>query len=161
MTIHSKPVAEAEVLLFTDHIMTVRASFREADGLSIIEARAPYGASPPMHVHRNQDEYFHILEGTMRFSVGGREVVAHAGQTVVAPKTIPHTFRVESPAGVRVLTITKGPDFETMVRETGVPTDMAEVAEAMQPSPEQIGALVAACARNNIEVVGPPLGPKA
>ena len=161
MTIHAKPAAAAEMILFTDHVMTMRASFRDADGLSIIEARAPYGASPPMHVHRNQDEYFHILEGSMRFSVGGRESIAHAGQTVVAPKGVPHSFRVESKPGVRVLTITKGPDFETLVREMGAATELTEVTEAMMPTPEQIGMLVAACARNNIEVVGPPLGPQA
>ncbi|WP_234818672.1 cupin domain-containing protein [Sinorhizobium fredii] len=48
----------------------------------------PYADSPPLHVHRREDEVFHILEGRMRFHIDGRERIAGAGETVIAPKEL-------------------------------------------------------------------------
>lgn len=41
-----------------------------ADGLSLIESLAAEGDSPPLHVHRTEDELFHVLEGELRLRVG-------------------------------------------------------------------------------------------
>ena len=43
------------------------------------------------------------------------------GETVLAPKGVPHSFRVESREGARCLTITSGGDLENMIREMGEP----------------------------------------
>jgi hypothetical protein len=118
----------------------------------------PHGDSPPLHIHRNEDEIFHIIEGKMRFQVGQDQIVVGAGETVVAPKGIPHTFRVESSEGVRCLTVTKGPDFEGLVRMAGIPVAVEELPPpAGAPTPEMIEALVRACQTNNIDIVGAPL----
>jgi mannose-6-phosphate isomerase-like protein (cupin superfamily) len=45
-----------------------------------------------MHLHPEQEERFTVLEGVMRFMVGGQEHVAHAGEEVVIPAGVPHTF---------------------------------------------------------------------
>ena len=63
---------------------------------------------------------FHILEGTMLFRVYGADILAHAG-TMMAPKGVAHTFRVETAEGAHCLTITTGGDFERMVREMSIP----------------------------------------
>jgi mannose-6-phosphate isomerase-like protein (cupin superfamily) len=128
-----------------------------ADGICVVEHWMPFGDSPPLHVHHTEDEVFHILEGEMRFRVAEGDVVARAGDTVLAPKGLPHSYRVESRSGARSLTITRGADFETMLREASRPAAAAELPAPAQPTPEMIEALVAACARNHIEIVGPPL----
>ncbi|MFC4173078.1 cupin domain-containing protein [Microvirga sp. GCM10011540] len=129
-----------------------------SDGIAVIEHRMPHGDSPPMHVHRNEDEAFHILQGKMRFQVGQEQVVVGAGETVVAPKGVPHTYRVESPEGVRCLTVTKGPDFEGLIRMASRPATAEELPPpAGAPSPDMIEALVKACQTNHIDVVGAPL----
>ncbi len=56
---------------------------------STIRAGAPLET---LHVHPGQEERFTVLAGTMRFVVGGRERVAQAGQEVVVPAGMPHTF---------------------------------------------------------------------
>jgi uncharacterized cupin superfamily protein len=117
----------------------------------------PWGETPPLHVHHREDEVFHLLDGEMRFQIGQREVHASAGQTLVAPKGIPHSFRVESVAGAHCLTITRGDDFETMLRQTSRVADRAELPAATAPSPEIIDALTRCCAENYIAIVGPPL----
>jgi quercetin dioxygenase-like cupin family protein len=46
---------------------------------------APDGHVPGAHVHPEQTETFHVLEGTMRFRMGLRRIVAGPGDTVVVP----------------------------------------------------------------------------
>jgi quercetin dioxygenase-like cupin family protein len=52
----------------------------------------PDGRVPGAHVHPEQEERFHVLEGTMRFRLGLRTIVAEAGETVVVPAGRMHTF---------------------------------------------------------------------
>lgn len=127
------------------------------DGVGIIEQWLPYGDSPPRHVHHREDEVFHILEGTLRLVVGDEERIAAAGDTLLAPKGIPHSFRVESRAGAHFLTIVRGADFETMVLAASRPTELRDVPEAAPPPPEMIAELERLCSENHITLVGPPL----
>lgn len=150
---------KAEALWFGNTLVKILLSSNHGrDGTAVIEHRMPHGDSPPMHIHRNEDEIFHIIEGKMRFQVGQEQIVVEAGETVVAPKGIPHTFRVESADGVRCLTVTKGADFEGLIRMAGRPATVEELPPAAgAPTPEMIEALVRACQTNNIDVVGAPL----
>jgi uncharacterized RmlC-like cupin family protein len=50
-----------------------------------------------MHVHRSDDEAWHVLEGSLRFRFPDREVDAPAGTTVFVPAGSPHTYRVAEP----------------------------------------------------------------
>ena len=43
------------------------------------------GHVPGAHVHPEQEERFHVLEGTMKFRLGLRTIVAGAGESVVVP----------------------------------------------------------------------------
>ena len=149
---------DGELLWFNGSLVNIRVSAATgSDRISVVENLLRFEDSPPLHVHRNEDEVFHILEGTMRFRVDGKDVVAHAGQWVLAPKGIPHTFRVESAAGARCLIITTGGDFERMVREMSEPTPVNQLPPHSAPTLEMIEALTQACARNNIDIIGPPL----
>ena len=146
-------------LWFLDTQVTVRTSHMEArDGISILEHHAPHGDSPPLHIHRNQDEAFHVLEGELRFRVADQEVRACAGETILAAKGIPHTYRVESSEGARLLTVTVGKDFEDFVRAFSRPATREGLPpRSGPPTPEQAQALAEACLRYDIELVGPPL----
>ena len=128
------------------------------DGITIMEHRAPMGDSPPLHVHRNQDEGFVVLDGEIRVNLDGREIVARKESILLAPKGIPHSYKVISPAGARFLTITRGPDFEGLVRFLGRPAERDELpAPSGPPSPEQAAKLAETCAKFGIDLVGPPL----
>jgi len=158
MTMHTTIGRSGELFWFKGTLVNVRLSWNAGeDQVSVVEHCMPYGESPPLHVHRNEDEVFHILEGTMRIQIDGRESVAHAGQTVLAPKGIPHSFRVESTEGARCLTITSGGDLENMIREIGEPAKCAELPPQIEPTPAMIVALTDACARNGIDIIGAPL----
>ncbi|PBB18386.1 cupin [Mesorhizobium sp. WSM4313] len=158
MTMINTTIAGKELLWFNNTLVTIQVSSADGeDGICIIEHRQPYGDSAPLHVHRNEDEVFHILEGRIRFVVDGRERLAGAGETVLAPKGLPHTYKVESLEGAHTLTVTRGSDFETMVRKASRPAERAELPPAAAPTPEMIEVLTSLCAENGIDIVGPPL----
>jgi quercetin dioxygenase-like cupin family protein len=98
-------------------MVRVRVSSDEStDRISVLEHRAPYGDSPPLHIHHTEDEVFIIFESRVRFSIEGTLRHAGPGDVLVAPKGIPHTYRMDSREGVHWLTITRGGDFERFVR---------------------------------------------
>ena len=148
-----------DCLWFLDTLVTVRVSEREgSDHISVLEHHAPHGDSPPLHVHRAEDEIFVVLEGAFRFQVGETERAVAAGETILAPKGVPHTYRVESKEGGRWLTITSGGDFERFVRAMSRRAERVELPErGGPPSAQAAEALGAEAARHGIELVGPPL----
>jgi len=81
-----------------------------------------------------------------------------AGDILLAPKGVPHTYRVESVAGGRCLTITVRGDFERFVCAVSRPAERPELPKpAGPPSAEAIQTLKDAAAKYGIELVGPPL----
>jgi quercetin dioxygenase-like cupin family protein len=148
-----------EQLWFLKTLHTVRVRHGDGeDGISVMETLAPHGDSPPLHVHQTEDEIFHVLEGELRMRAGDTDVRIGAGETILAPKGVAHTYRVESPEGARWLVITRRGDFERFVRALSRPAERPELPTHQgPPTPEQAGALAAAAREHRIELVGPPL----
>lgn len=151
--------AAADQLWFLDSLVTIRVSALEGtDGISVLEHQMPYGSSPPLHLHRTEDELFHILEGDYRLMVRDQEQRVGPGTIVLAPKGVPHTYRVESPQGGRCLTVTVRGDFERFVRAMSRPAERPELPKpAGLPSDDALQMLRTTAAKYGIEFVGPPL----
>lgn len=52
----------------------------------------PHTPGPPQHRHREHDEGFYVVSGTVRFTVGREVHDAAAGTLVMVPPGAPHTF---------------------------------------------------------------------
>lgn len=152
-------VCRREKLWFLDTLVTVHlAAAANADAISMLEHRAPYGSSPPLHIHHTEDEVFHLLAGEARFNVGGEDILARAGDTLVAPKGVPHTFAVTAHEGATWLTVTNHGDFERMVRAIARPAAHDGLPPPMGgPSTAEAAALEQACRAHGIVLIGPPL----
>lgn len=146
-------------LRFLDTLVTVHARHDQGlDGASILESWAPVGDSPPLHVHRTEDETFFVLEGELRLQVGGEELRVGAGGCARTPKGVPHTYRVESEQGARWLVVTSHGDFERFVLSLARPAEAGALpAPSGPPTPEQQQALATAAAAHGIDLIGPPL----
>jgi|DewCreStandDraft_5_1066085.scaffolds.fasta_scaffold00755_3 quercetin dioxygenase-like cupin family protein len=146
-------------LWFLDTLVTIHVSYQDGtDSISVIEHRAPYADSPPLHIHHTEDEVFHLVEGELRLQVGPEERRLGPGQTILAPKGVPHTYRVESSAGARWLTVTTRTDFERFVRAMARPAERLSLPpQAGAPTPEAIQRLTETARAHGIEIVGPPL----
>ena len=144
---------------YLSSLATIRVTAQSgADQLSVIEQRAPQGASPLLHLHRAQDEIFYVLEGEFRLRVGDQEKRLKAGDIVLVPKGTPHTFRVESPEDGHWLTITVGTDYENLVRALARPAESLDVPPSGEDrSPENMLNLSLTADQFGIEIVGPRL----
>jgi mannose-6-phosphate isomerase-like protein (cupin superfamily) len=85
-----------------------------ADGatLSVHEWR---GSGPPtLHVHHEDDEAWHVLEGTLTFRFADRTEELGPGSTVFVPAGVAHTY-VTSPDARYLVILT--PRIRALIRE--------------------------------------------
>jgi mannose-6-phosphate isomerase-like protein (cupin superfamily) len=158
MTQARKTSADMQALRFRDTLVRVRMPADASnDGISVMEHRAGKGEAPPLHIHRNEDEIFHVISGRFLFEIGGERMTVETGDVLLAPRGVPHRFLIESDTGGHWLTIMKGRDFESLVKDVSMPTDITDPPPMTHPGPEEIAALTAACAANGIDIVGPPM----
>lgn len=72
------------------------ASPQDAARLGLPHPGANSSLAPPLHRHLWQDEMFHVVSGTAKFTLGrgpgGTERLAGAGEVVVVPRRAAHTF---------------------------------------------------------------------
>lgn len=104
------------------------AEWRDAGG----ERDRPLYISP-LHTHLEEEEAWYVLEGRLRFLIGGEELEAGAGDVVIAPPGEPHTYWNPGPAPCRYLVV-MGPRTARMLEEMHSSTDR---------SPERLRALFA------------------
>jgi len=156
-------MAASDELWFLNTRVSIRvAAAAGSDGISVIEHHAPFADSPPLHIHRGEDEVFHVLDGRLRLRIADSAAAAGPGETLLAPRGVPHSYCVDSPGGARWLTVTCGRDFERFVRALGRPPEGPGLPEPSgPPSPEQAAALGELALAHGIELVGPPLEPLA
>lgn len=143
-----------EPLHVFENDLTVKVSSRDTGGaFAVMEGVTPPLSGPPLHVHHNQDEWWHVLEGDFRFEVDGVEIVAAAGAHVYAPRGSRHTFQNigETPGRMVVTVVPGGLDlFFEEIRDT--------VPPGSRPDP---AALAPIFERHGMELLGPPLGARA
>ena len=75
--------------------ITIRQTAADTDGeLLAIDLELPAGRRVPggQHIHPKQEERFEVVEGTMRFRMGRKRVVAGPGEVVVVPPGQKHDF---------------------------------------------------------------------
>jgi hypothetical protein len=85
------------------------------------------GSGPAMpHVHHADDEAWHVLEGTLRFSFDSRTVEVNAGSTVFVPAGVAHTYQALE--GARYLLILT-PRLRDLIAELQSNRDVAAQAE--------------------------------
>jgi len=63
-----------------------------AGGLFVLEHTHLLPGGPALHLHFKQEEWFYVMEGEIVFQVGEQRLHLHAGESVLAPRLVPHTF---------------------------------------------------------------------
>jgi quercetin dioxygenase-like cupin family protein len=150
---------EGEALWFNGGLGTLKATAQQTDGrYAALELLAPQGFASPVHIHRDEDEFFVVLAGEVRVRHGDDVLEAVAGSFVYGPRGVPHAFRVDSEEA-RLLLLFGPAGVEGFFREAGKPAG----SRAIPPADEMFldkEALAAIGARFHQEFVGPPLPPK-
>ncbi len=151
--------AAGGVATWTDSLNLFKALAEDTGGaLSLWESLIPRGSSPPLHVHRREDEAFYVLGGEMTFRVGDQLVRGRTGTFVWAPRDIAHQWRVDSHTA-RLLTLFIPGGGEGLFFHLSRPAEALTLPPPWDepvegPNEEQVAMLAE---RYLMEVVGPPM----
>ena len=126
----------------------IHISGAETDGaFALLESTGPAGDHTPLHIHHLDDEGFYVLEGQLTLWVGDETHVVRAGESILAPRGVPHTLRVGDTEARWLVTSTPA-GFEGFVRAIGTPEPPTTM-----PDPEELARVAAV---HGIEILGPP-----
>ncbi|WP_020668289.1 cupin domain-containing protein [Amycolatopsis nigrescens] len=142
-------------LALAGDIYTILLSGKQTDGrYCLIDMRVPPGGGPPPHRH-DFEEMFTILEGQLRFTFRGEDVLVNAGETVNIPANAPHFFRNVSDQPARMLCMCTPAGQDEYFLEIAAPVESAaatppEISEAEQNARRQKAARLAAQYRTEL-----------
>jgi len=87
----------------------------------LLEVSAAAGVSVPRHTHTREDESYYVLSGELEVVVGGDVFVLKPGDSLMAPRDIPHQLRNPGSLENHFLLIFSPPGFEQFVMATAIP----------------------------------------
>ena len=79
------------------------------------------GVGVPRHTHTREDEVYFVLAGELEVTVGEETFVLRAGDTLLAPREIPHKLRNSGSVENRYFLLFSPSGFEEFVMATAVP----------------------------------------
>jgi mannose-6-phosphate isomerase-like protein (cupin superfamily) len=111
----------------------------------ILEITSHAKGGPARHLHYDQDEWFYILEGEFQFEIGAEQFRLQSGDSVLAPRGVPHGWAFIGAGQGRILvTFRPAGKIEAFFRE---------VTKAYAMPPQDPAPFRA----HGMELGGPPL----
>jgi mannose-6-phosphate isomerase-like protein (cupin superfamily) len=143
--------------LFLGVRMNILLSSEETGGqLSLIEGIMPPGGDGGLHVHANEDEAMHLLEGELEVTIGEKVFTLAAGESYFAPRTVPHQLRNLGQVPARGLVTTTPGGFDRFISRAAVPlADGAALPPPAAPTAEEICRILAIADRFGIAIIAP------
>jgi len=99
--------------------MSIGRGYRGSILPSGCESRIRHGV--PRHIHTREDEAYFVLAGELEVIVGDEKFVLRAGDTLMAPRGIPHQLRNSGDIDNHYLLVFSPAGFEEFVRMTALP----------------------------------------
>lgn len=117
----------------------------DSSGLLILENSFHAKGGPARHLHYEQDEWFYSLEGEFLFEVGSERFTLTPGESMLAPRRVPHVWaHVGEGRGRILIAFMPAGQMEAFFREV-------TKANAMPPLDPTLWRA------HGMELVGPPL----
>jgi len=120
---------------------------------ALLEVIASPGGGPPPHVHKNEDEFWYVLDGEFEILQDDRTVRATPGTYAYVPRGTLHRFENVADTPSRVLVGFSPAGFERFFFEAGVPA--ADGGDPPPLGPEEIERTNIAAAKYGMEVRWP------
>jgi quercetin dioxygenase-like cupin family protein len=145
---------EGEAFWLFGALVTIKISAAETAGeYSLMDVEVPPGVGSPWHVHRDEDEWFHVQDGEIEFYVGDAHMTLTAGGFAYGPRGVPHTFFGGSDGGK--MFVGCGAKFEGLLREIAEPAT-EHVLPPPPESPPDMEVLLPIAAKWAYDILGPP-----
>jgi mannose-6-phosphate isomerase-like protein (cupin superfamily) len=135
-------------IVLGDVVIHFKVSARDTAGrLFVLENTQTRRGGPPRHLHADQEEYFYAVQGRYVFEVGGERFEIGPGDSLLAPRRVPHAFTFTCEGQGRLLIAYQPAGmmeafFTRLAAEPGV------------PGPADLKRLFA---EHGMELTGPPL----
>lgn len=118
---------------------------QDSEGVLVLENIFHAPGGPARHLHYEQDEWFYALEGEFLFEVGPERLTLQPGDSLLAPRGVPHVWaHVGAVTGRILVAFMPAGSMEAFFREV-------TRENAMPPQDPELWR------RHGMELVGPPL----
>lgn len=118
---------------------------QDSGGLLVIENTFRAKGGPARHRHFEQDEWFYAVEGEFVIEVGSHRILMKPGDSLLAPRQVPHVWAYVGDAiGRMLITFMPAGQMEAFFREV-------TKANAMPPKNPDLWHA------HGMELLGPPL----
>ena len=125
--------------------ITFKVTPKDNDGVFIIENTFHTKGGPAKHLHYDQDEWFYAIEGEFILEVGQDTFRLTAGDSILAPRKVPHVWAFTGGERGRILiAFMPAGKMESFFREV-------TKANAMPPQDPELWR------SHGMELLGPPL----
>ena len=146
---------EGRALWHLGALLQFKALSSETNGqLWVIEGYADKTLAIPLHAHSREDEFWYVLEGNIRFTIGSETIDAGVGGFAYIPRSVPHTFQIISNTA-RWLGVGTPGGFDDWFFETGEPAPSLTLPPPPQ-TPPNVEALVSSLKQYGTDTLGPP-----
>ena len=100
----------------------------------LLEVSLAPGIAVPRHTHTREDEAYFVLAGELAVTVGEKTFVLRPGDTLLAPRDIPHQLRNSGNTTNHYLLVFSPSGFEEFIMATAVPAPDHAVAPTEPPA---------------------------
>jgi quercetin dioxygenase-like cupin family protein len=142
---------EGDAIWMLNSLYEVRASSDETGGeLTAMEMTIPPGMGPPPHVHKGGESVY-VLEGQVRYHVGGDVHEGGPGTFFYIPAGIEENFEPADDNPVRLLVIYTPGGMDRFFEEAGEPAERREIPPRSDAPPD-IERLSAIAQKHGLEL---------
>ena len=100
----------------------------------LLEVSLAPGMAVPRHTHTREDEVYFVLAGELEVTVGKNTFVLQPGDTLLAPRDIPHELRNSGNSTNHYLLVFSPSGFEEFIMATAVPAPDNAAAPTEPPA---------------------------
>ena len=100
----------------------------------LLEVGLAPGMAVPRHTHTREDEVYFVLAGELEATIGEETIVLRPGDTLLAPRDVPHELRNPGKRENHFLLVFSHSGFEEFIMATAVPAPDNAVAPTEPPA---------------------------
>jgi mannose-6-phosphate isomerase-like protein (cupin superfamily) len=104
---------QEEILSVSGNDITVKIEGNKTNNAySLFELSVPPAVGAGLHIDKDWDEFWHVMEGTFAFTLNGEQIELNAGGFAYGPKGIPHSFKNVGETTGKLVMLTKPSGLE-------------------------------------------------
>jgi mannose-6-phosphate isomerase-like protein (cupin superfamily) len=152
----------SEAYIFLGVQMKILLSSKDTGGqFSLIQGVMPPDGDGGLHMHANEDESMHLLEGELEVTIGDKTFPLASGESYFAPRNIPHRLRNRSQTPARSLLLTTPGGFDASISQAGLRLIDGIMPPHELPTPDKMEKLLKLAEEFGIKIIAPPDPPHA